>query len=46
MFVMFYVFSLIRNENDIYLSFGYREKSAFIGIEIFLQLYRPVNSPI
>ena len=41
-FALFYLFGFFRNVAEIYLSFGYNEKSTFIGIYLFSMIYAPV----
>eukprot|EP00347_Sterkiella_histriomuscorum_P021201 403334852 len=43
LFAMFYLFSLVINYEDLYISFGFDRKSTFIGLSIFLKIYQPVQ---
>jgi len=42
-FSMFYLFGFFRNVAEIYLSFGFSDKSTFIGITLFSMMYTPIS---
>lgn len=43
-FVYFYFFDFFRNEDAIYSSFGFKDKSIFIGSTLFFTLFEPITS--
>ena len=42
-FVMFYIFGFFMNNEDIFLSFGFSQKSTFIGLSLFFLIYSPIS---
>lgn len=42
-FILFYIFGLFRNNEEIYLSFGFEDKCTFIGLMLFSLIYSPVS---
>jgi STE24 endopeptidase len=42
-FVLFYIYGLFMSNTDIFLSFGYKDKSIFIGVILFTMIYAPVS---
>ena len=42
-FVMFYFFKFFQHNEDIFLSFGYKDKSIFIGVNIYMEILAPLN---
>lgn len=44
MLITFYIFGFFRNSDQIFLSFGFQEKSIFIGSALFFSFFEPINS--
>ncbi|EAR85063.2 M48 family peptidase (macronuclear) [Tetrahymena thermophila SB210] len=44
--IIFSLFSFFRNSDSIFLSFGFTDKSTFIGTTLFFNLFSPINSVI
>lgn len=42
--ITFYVFGFYRDSDVVFLSFGFREKSIFIGSALFFSLFEPMNT--
>lgn len=40
----FYVFGFYRDSDMVFLSFGFKEKSIFIGSALFFSLFEPVST--
>ena len=42
-FILFYVFGFFMNDERIFLSFGFENKSIFIGLYLYFVLYSPIS---
>lgn len=42
-FVIFYVYSFFRNDESLFVSFGFNEKSILIGTTLFVSILEPLN---
>lgn len=42
-FVIFYVYSFFRNDESLFVSFGFNEKSILIGTMLFVSILEPLN---
>eukprot|EP00340_Litonotus_pictus_P012254 CAMPEP_0170536670 /NCGR_PEP_ID=MMETSP0209-20121228/102275_1 /TAXON_ID=665100 ORGANISM="Litonotus pictus, Strain P1" /NCGR_SAMPLE_ID=MMETSP0209 /ASSEMBLY_ACC=CAM_ASM_000301 /LENGTH=224 /DNA_ID=CAMNT_0010838055 /DNA_START=876 /DNA_END=1547 /DNA_ORIENTATION=+ len=42
-FVLFYVYGFFVTNDDLFLSFGFEDKSIIVGITLFMRLYSPVS---
>lgn len=42
--ITFYVFGFYRDSDMVFLSFGFKEKSIFIGSALFFSLFEPMNT--
>ena len=42
-FVMFFIFGFFMNDKNFFVSFGFNEKSTFIGLTLFFLIYAPIS---
>lgn len=42
-FMMFYIFGFYMNNENIFVGFGFQEKSTFIGLSLFFLIYAPIS---
>jgi len=42
-FVLFYIYGFFMTNEQIFLSFGYKDASIFIGVTLFLMIYAPIS---
>jgi STE24 endopeptidase len=42
-FVMFYFFKFFQHSESIFASFGYKDKSIFIGVNLYMEILTPLN---